>query len=142
MAGILSRPAWSARAAAGAGPNLEVRRGALDDRASHARHAVEVEVEVSEPAKMTGVLPGTSADAEVILERREDALRIPAAAVAEGGKVLVLRDGMLEERAIEVGLRNWRFAEVLSGLAEGERVVTARNAPEIKAGARAQERQP
>jgi HlyD family secretion protein len=103
---------------------------------------VEVEVEVSDPAKLAGVLPGTSADAEVILERREDALRIPAAAVAEGGIVLVLREGLLEEREIETGLRNWRFVEVLSGLAEGERVVVARNAPEIKAGARAQEREP
>jgi len=102
---------------------------------------VEVEIEVSEPAELAGVLPGTSADAEVILERREDALRIPAAAVAEGGLVLVLRDGLLEEREIETGLRNWRFVEVLSGLAEGEKVVVARNAPEIKAGAKARERE-
>ena len=102
---------------------------------------VEIEVEVDDAAAMEGVLPGTSADAEVILERRDEALRVPAAAVAEGGKVLVLVGGILEERVIEVGLRNWRFAEVLSGLAEGEKVVVARNAPEIKAGAAAQERE-
>ena len=102
---------------------------------------VEVEIEVSEPAELAGVLPGTSADAEVILERRDDALRIPAAAVAEGGLVLVLRDGFLEEREIETGLRNWRYVEVLSGLVEGEKVVVARNAPEIKEGAKARERE-
>jgi HlyD family secretion protein len=102
---------------------------------------VEVEVELNDPQAMEGVLPGTSADVELILERTDDALRIPASAVAEGGKVLTLEDGILHERAIEVGLRNWRFAEVLGGLSEGEKVVVVRNSPDIKAGARAQERE-
>ncbi len=95
---------------------------------------VEVEVELSNPQAMVGVLPGTSADVELILERTDDALRIPASAVAEGGKVLVLEDGILSERVIEVGLRNWRFAEVVRGLDEGEKVVVVRNSPDIKAG--------
>jgi hypothetical protein len=60
--------------------------------------------------------------------------------VAEGGKVLVLEDGLLAEREIEVGLRNWRFAEVLGGLEIGQAVVVVRNSPDIKAGATAQER--
>ena len=103
---------------------------------------VEVEVELDDAQAMKGVLPGTSADVELILDRRDDALRIPASAVAEGGKVLILKDGLLEERTIEVGLRNWRFAEVLSGLESGVRVVVARNSPDIKAGAMAEEKTP
>jgi len=103
---------------------------------------VEVEVELDDPQSMIGVLPGTSADVELILERRDDALRIPASAVAEGGMVLILKDGLLEERTIDVGLRNWRFAEVLGGLEPGEKVVVARNSPDIKAGALAEERKP
>lgn len=101
---------------------------------------VEVEVALNDAAAMAGVLPGTSADAEVILDRRGDTLRVPASAVAEGGGVLVLADGALEERVIEVGLRNWRFAEVLGGLEAGDLVVVARNSPDIKAGAKAIER--
>jgi HlyD family secretion protein len=101
---------------------------------------VEVEVELDDAHAMAGVLPGTSADVEIILDRREDTLRIPASAVAEGGSVLVLADGVLEARTIESGLRNWRFIEVLTGLKEGEIVVAARNLPEIKPGARAKER--
>jgi HlyD family secretion protein len=101
---------------------------------------VEIEVEVDDPETMVGVLPGTSADVEVILDTRDDTLRIPASAVAEGGKVLVLADGTLVERVIEVGLRNWRFAEVLDGLDAGDAVVVVRNSPDIKAGALAQER--
>jgi HlyD family secretion protein len=103
---------------------------------------VEVEVELDDPQSMVGVLPGTSADVELILDRRDDTLRIPASAVAEGGVVLVLTDGLLEERTIDVGLRNWRFAEVLGGLDAGEKVVVARNSPDIKVGARAEERKP
>jgi HlyD family secretion protein len=102
---------------------------------------VEIEVEPAEPERMAGVLPGTSADAEVILDRRDDALRVPASSVAEGGGVLVLANGVLEPRVIEVGLRNWRFAEVLSGLEAGELVVVARNSPDIKEGARARARE-
>lgn len=101
---------------------------------------VEVEVEVDDPQTMVGVLPGTSADVEVILDTRDDTLRIPASAVAEGGKVLVLAGGVLVERVIEVGLRNWRFAEVLDGLDAGDAVVVVRNSPDIKAGALAKER--
>ena len=101
---------------------------------------VEVEVELTDPQGLVGVLPGTSADVELILDRRDDALRIPASAVAEGGKVLVLSDGVLIEKAIEVGLRNWRYAEVLDGLEVGEAVVVVRNSPDIKAGALAEEK--
>jgi HlyD family secretion protein len=101
---------------------------------------VEVEVELDEAGATAGVLPGTSADVEIILDRREDTLRIPASAVAEGGSVLVLADGVLEARTIEPGLRNWRFVEVLTGLEDGEIVVAARNLPEIKPGALARER--
>ncbi len=103
---------------------------------------VEVEVELADPAAMAGVLPGTSADVELILDQRENALRIPASAVAEGGGVLILAGGFLENRSIEVGLRNWRFAEVVSGLEIGQRVVVVRNSPDIKAGALAEERAP
>ncbi len=100
---------------------------------------VELECELSDEALMLGVLPGTSADVEVILENRAEALRIPASAVAEGGSVLILSEGSLVERIVEIGLKNWRFAEVVDGLDEGDRVVVARNRPEIKAGALAQE---
>lgn len=103
---------------------------------------VEVEVELADPPAMVGVLPGTSADVELILDRRDDALRIPASAVAEGGKVLVLSEGVLVEKEIEVGLRNWRFAEVVMGLEQGEAVVVVRNSPDIKVGAQAEERRP
>jgi HlyD family secretion protein len=101
---------------------------------------VEVEAEVTDAGAARSVLPGTSADLEVILSRREAVLRVPTAAVAEGSRVLVLADGRLAERPIRVGLRNWQFAQVLEGLSEGEQVVTVRDSTEVRPGARAETR--
>jgi len=101
---------------------------------------VEIEVDFDEQALVLGVLPGTSADVEVILEQRTDVLRVPSSAVADQGEVLMLSDGVLVAREIEPGLSNWQFTEVVSGLAEGDVIVAARDSAEIKPGARAEAR--
>lgn len=98
---------------------------------------VEIEVELTEPGVADLLLPGTSADVEVILEARDGVLRVPASALLEGDRVLVLEDGTLAERRLAVGLRNWDFVEVISGLAAGARVVTSLDRAEVVAGARA-----
>lgn len=85
------------------------------------------------------LLPGLSADVEVILDQREGVLRVPTYALMAGGKVLVLAGGRLEERRVEVGLQNWSYAEVVSGLAEGELVVVSLDRPEVVAGVMAVE---
>lgn len=101
---------------------------------------VEIEVDFAEPELAAGVLPGTSADVEVILDRREDVLRVPTSGVADDGRMLRLTDGVLEEVHIEPGLANWQFTEALSGVAEGDRVVAARDSADIEPGVRAEER--
>lgn len=101
---------------------------------------VEVEVELAEPGAAAGLLPGLSADVEVVVARAEGVLRLPTAAVGEGGKVLVLAGGRLAERRVETGKRNWLLTEVRAGVAEGEFVVTSRDSTAIKAGARARPR--
>jgi len=101
---------------------------------------VEIEVEFDDAAFAATLLPGTSADIEAILARRENVLRLPTPCIIDGKKALVLRGGKLEEVAVQVGLRNWQFAEVLSGLAEGDLAVRAFDKPEIKAGALAKDK--
>ena len=98
---------------------------------------VEIEVALDNPDAVR-LLPGTSADVEVILQSREDVLRIPTPALLEGGKVLVVQSGKLEERTVRTGLRNWDWTEVLEGLSPGDQVVTSLDKPEIKAGAEVQ----
>jgi len=95
-----------------------------------------VEIEVDLERLPGGLLPGTSADVEVVLDARDGALRVPAAAVLSGDRVLVVAGETLVERLIVPGLRNWDFVEVREGLAAGDRVVTSLDRPEVKAGAR------
>ncbi len=97
---------------------------------------IEVEAEFDAGALDRPPLPGTSADVEVVLSRRKDVLQIPTAAIAQGNAVLVVEKGRLVERQVETGFANWRATEVRDGLSEGEPVVTVRDSPEIKAGAR------
>jgi HlyD family secretion protein len=100
---------------------------------------VEIELELDDPQVAASLLPGTSADAEVILSARDGVLRVPTSALLEGGKVLLLEGGRLVERTLQLGLRNWDFTEVTGGLAEGARVVVSLDRPEVKAGAKARE---
>lgn len=107
----------------------------LDTEAQN--RTLEIEVVLDDPAVSQTLLPGTSADAEVVLESREDVLRVPTSALLRSEKVLVLEAGRLVERKVELGLRNWQFAEVRGGLAPGELVVVALDDKAIVAGARA-----
>jgi HlyD family secretion protein len=86
---------------------------------------VEIEAELESLGDAV-LLPGYSADVEVVLAERDNALRIPTRALLEGGRVYVF-DGNGERvrvQRVQIGLRNWEYAEVVSGLKEGERVVT------------------
>lgn len=84
------------------------------------------------------LLPGLSADLEVILDSHDDVLRLPSYALLEGGRVLIVDDGKLAEVDVETGLRNWDATEILSGLSEGDPVVVSLDRQEVKAGVRAE----
>jgi HlyD family secretion protein len=99
----------------------------------------EVEVELDDSGFASALLPGLSADVEIVLSVRENALRVPSSALLEGGRVLVLADGGLVERHVRVGVRNWDWTEVLEGLEPGERVVTTLEREQVAPGARARD---
>ncbi|MCB4359360.1 efflux RND transporter periplasmic adaptor subunit [Quatrionicoccus australiensis] len=98
---------------------------------------VDIEVDFAQPDATGKLLVGYSADVEIILAGRENVLRIPTAAIQEGGKVLVYNadSGKLDERQIKAGLSNWEYTEVLEGLSAGERIATSLEKDGIKAGA-------
>jgi HlyD family secretion protein len=98
---------------------------------------VDIEVDFAAPGEAGRLLVGYSADVEIILDGRDDVLRVPTAAIQEGGKVLVFVDGKLEERPVKAGLANWEYTEILDGLKAGERIVTSLERAGVKAGARA-----
>ncbi len=70
---------------------------------------------------------GYSAQADVIIDRRDDVLMIPERLIRMSGDTarvtVLLDDGTQEERVIETGLSDAINVEVISGLEEGEKVV-------------------
>jgi len=100
---------------------------------------VDVEVDFANTEDSHNMLPGYSADIEVILAEQRNTLRIPTEAILEGNKVLVLGDeGILQQRQITSGLSNWEFTEVLEGLKENERIVVSVDRDGVKDGAHAE----
>ena len=83
---------------------------------------VEVEAEVDDMGDAL-LLPGYSADIEVILAERADVLRVPTRALLEGKRVYLLEDGRIRVREVTTGLGNWEYTEVTGGLEAGARVV-------------------
>lgn len=87
---------------------------------------VEIEAEIN-GTNNDDLLPGYSADVEVLLANREDVLRIPTSVITEDNKVFIFQKetGRLTLIEVETGLSNWEFTEVTAGLREGEQVVSS-----------------
>ena len=88
------------------------------------------------------LMSGMSADIWFVLERSDDALQIPAAALparadADGNYRLGVMedDGKVSTRTVKVGIRTADSIQVLSGLKEGERVVLGAAVPTSAAAA-------
>jgi multidrug efflux pump subunit AcrA (membrane-fusion protein) len=79
-------------------------------------------------AKTLNLFPGMNATVEVIGGRAEDAVLVPVEAVRQVGDdryaVFVMENGKPQLRFVEVGLRTYTSAEILSGLDGNETVTT------------------
>lgn len=96
---------------------------------------VEIDVQLADNQFASRLLPGTSADVEVILQVRADVLRIPTSALLQTSAVLVVEGDVLTRRTVKIGLRNWDFSEVLAGLSTADRVVTTLDRVDVQPGA-------
>lgn len=97
---------------------------------------VEVEVTLRDPKDLAELLPGYSADIEVLLSQKDRTLRLPAEAILDNHRVLLIdADHLLHEQSFQPGLSNWSFTEVLSGLKAGDQVVTSVGKEGVTAGA-------
>jgi HlyD family secretion protein len=105
------------------------------DQEKQAR-TVEIEAVFDDPEKV-GLLAGYSADVEVVLDQKADVLRVPTSVILPNKTVYVFdqKTQKLESRPVEVGIKNWEFSEILSGLSEGERVVASVDRDGVRAGA-------
>ena len=93
-----------------------------------ARRTATVEVHIDNPS---GTLkPGMFAKVTIPIKIHTDAILISRASLIEDANantqtVFIIEDGVSQRRVVEIGLLRADAAEVLSGLAEGEAVVTA-----------------
>jgi HlyD family secretion protein len=100
---------------------------------------VEVEVEFTALPKTENLLVGYSADVEIVHDMHEKVLRIPTQTLMEGKRVLLYQsDGKLVERSVTTGLANWEYTEIVSGLNEGDQIVSSLDRAGVKAGAQVQ----
>lgn len=99
---------------------------------------VGVEAEIEDPEKYS-LLPGYSADVEIIIEKRENVLRIPTQALLDGNRVLLFEagTGILRSREVVRGVSNWEHTEIISGLKAGDQVVTSIDREGVADGAAA-----
>lgn len=111
-------------------PGKIARTGLSVSTAEGRSRAVRAEVEVVDLETMAQrgqrLLVGMSADIEVILESRQDAVRIPTLTILESEherSVFVLDEGKLRRKSIQTSAANWEFTEVREGLRPGELVV-------------------
>ena len=85
---------------------------------------VEVEAELDSDEQMPLLLAGYSADMEIILDAKSSALRVPTEMLVDEKFVLMVnQEGRVERRELVLGLSNWHFSEVISGVLEGDRII-------------------
>ena len=69
---------------------------------------------------------GLTVTVNILIDEKTNVLLIPNNAIERRGMatyVQVMKDGIVEERAINTGISNWQYTEVTDGLSEGEQVV-------------------
>jgi len=96
------------------------------DREKQAR-TVDIEVNFIIENDSLDMLPGYSADVEIIIDSHSHVVRIPTEALLEGQKVLVYdkENKSIYEKEVKPGISNWKYTEVLEGLNNGESIVTS-----------------
>ena len=96
------------------------------DKEKQAR-TVDIEVDFISDKDNNNMLPGYTADVEVIIDAHSDSLRIPTEALLEGNKVYLYDADFdtISELAVTIGLSNWQHTEILSGLEAGQQIVTS-----------------
>lgn len=97
---------------------------------------VDIAVDFLSDKDNTHMLPGYTADFEIVLDSNSDTLRIPTEALLEGNKVYLYDNtfSTIQRVKVETGLSNWKHTEVKSGLEVGQQVVISVNKPGLENG--------
>jgi HlyD family secretion protein len=97
---------------------------------------VAVEIDFAEPLAR-GILPGYPVDIDIVVSRSKG-LKVPSKAVFEIGHqahVFLVKENRVALRPVKIGIETDDYAEIVSGLAEGDLVVVS-PPKDLKAGQR------
>lgn len=83
------------------------------------RFKVFLKVEV-EPDRLK---PRSTGEVTITLDQHENALTIPPRALFNGDQVFVVKNGVVEQRKVEVGFRALNKMEIRNGLQDGDHVI-------------------
>ena len=96
---------------------------------------VDIDVTFSNLDETYQLLPGYSADVEIITEKKTDKLRIPTEALLHDDYVYLYRDdNTIKKIKVRTGLANWKFTEILSGLKANDRIVSTTDVEGLEDG--------
>jgi len=101
----------------------------IDTLGAVTQGVVTYNVKIAYDTQDERIKPGMTANASIIIERKDNVVLVPNAAVQlqEGQTfVEIMRDGFAQQASIEAGLSNEISTEIISGLLEGVQVITAR----------------
>lgn len=100
----------------------------IDASGTVTQGVVSFNVKIAFDTKDGRIKPGMTVSASIVTKRKDNVLLVPNAAVkTEGGQtfVEVLQNGTPQSVSVKVGLSNEVSTEIISGLQEGDKVVTA-----------------
>ncbi len=84
------------------------------------------------------LMAGMTGEMNIITGRHENALLLPTRALLVD-QVLIMKHGVIRSRTVKIGYRNLDFAEVLSGVGEGDHVIVS-NQDQLRPGGYARQR--
>ena len=88
-------------------------------------NTVKFRVDLDDPSN-ENLRPNLRAELNVVQDRRQNVLRVKNGPAFRGGRrqnVFVLRGGEAVRTDVELGVRSGDYVEILSGLAEGDRII-------------------
>ncbi|HEY8206295.1 MAG TPA: efflux RND transporter periplasmic adaptor subunit [Myxococcaceae bacterium] len=98
---------------------------------------LEVEVSDLEQAAKKGLRPGMSANVDVRVAEKENLVSLPTNVIVGRGTkrtVYVVENGLAKEHQVQVGLTSWERSEIVSGVSDGQEVISSLNAKGLADG--------
>ncbi len=94
--------------------------------------SLDVKIRINEGREK--FVPGMSVDVTIIVEFRDDAVRLPSEALIRQEYVYVVQNGIAKRHEVQTGVGNFFTREVIKGVQEGDQLITSVSIPGLGDG--------